>query len=493
MFILRIFLLLLCVASLSANLNTEGDINISKILFNEAINFAGTQRGLNMLYGSLDFNLRNSDSLYELSLRSDISLLDRIYLLKSAIDINNFTVVKLKDLYHQYFSLILRQNEDVNKNREILVFYDKLDNDLQNNRDLIYMRLEASSRLGDFNGNFSRILTNSFAMYSDDFKFFKWFLKEDKFFPSLFSKLKLKEDSFFDSDNVDYIFKNTELNDPNSVALFTFLKNKSKKLNGIQSAYLLRYKLLTPDEAYMFFKEDPPKTIGEYKMFYDLILDPEIRQEFITNYQNLSGTYFIDNKNSVAAFEDGILISFFSNIVDYSVDSSLGEEYFNKVYFKDKAPVYYENSLLSYKVIYSAYPYVSMIEVDYSDKKEIYTFALSSFKYEIFNNFSYNLDYVGINEFLMSNITEIFLPSILSLNPKRLSALSIKDSLIERKTCNHSDVVEVRNYSVGDLVSIYRKVNGSKKFNYVEIYDKGALKARRVILDDSFDIYHSIE
>ena len=133
----------------------------------------------------------------------------------------------------------------------------------------------------------------------------------------------------------------------------------------------------------MFFTENPPKTIGEYKMFYDLLADPEIKKEFLSYYQNLSGMYFMDDKNSAAVFNNGVLVGFFSKIVDYSSKLNKEEEYFNKVYFKNKAPVYYENSLFGYKVTYSIYPYVSMIEFDYSDKKEIYTFALNSFKYEI--------------------------------------------------------------------------------------------------------------
>ncbi|QMU99534.1 hypothetical protein F0310_03935 [Borrelia sp. A-FGy1] len=477
------------------NLNaalSKGDWDISKILLNEAKNFADTQRGMDMIYGSLDFNLNNSDALYELSLSDDILLLDRIYLLQSAMEINKFESVKTKDLYYQYFSLILRQNEDISKNREIIFLYDRLDNDLKNDRDLIYMRLEASSRLGEFDENFDRILTNSFAIYSDDFRFFKWFLKENKFFPSIFSKLKLKEDSFFDSDNIDYICKNVDLNESNSVALFSLLKNRSKKLNGVQSIYLLKYKLLTPDEACTFFKENPPKNIGEYKMFYDLLGDPEIRKEFISYYQNLSGMFFINDKNSAAVFDNGVLVGFFSKIVDYSSNCNKEDKFFNKVYFKNKAPVYYENSLLCYKVIYSTYPYVSMIEFDYSDKKEIYTFALNSFKYEIFSNFIYKFDYVGINEFLVSDILDIFLPSILNLKLNKVSLLSFKENLIEKQILNMGEVVEIRHYRFGNLNSIYKKVNRSRRFNYVEVYDGGNIKAKRVILDDSDDIYHDI-
>ncbi|UPA12431.1 hypothetical protein [Borrelia venezuelensis] len=490
--IMFLFFFLVSLNDLNASLNHR-DKDISDILFIEAKDFDGTQRGLDMLYGSLEFNLRNSDSLYELSLRNDISLLDKIYLLRSAIDINNFKFVKPRDLYYQYFSLILRQNEDIDKNREIITIYDKLYGDLQSDKDLIYMRLEASSKLGDFKGSFSKVLADSFAMYSDDLRFFKWFLKEDKFFPSLFGKLKLKEDSFFSSDNIDFIFRNTTLNEVNSVALFTFLKNKSEKLNGLQSTYLLKYRLLTPDEAYMFFKKAPPKMIGEYKMFYDLLRDPSIRDEFLSHYKDLTGMYFVDDKNNAAVFENGVLVSFFSKIVDYSMDLNLGEKYFNKVYFKDKVPVRYENALLGYKVNYSVYPYVNMIEIDYSDKKHVYTFALDSFRYEIFDNyFNYNFDYVGINEFLIANVPEIFLPSMLSLNSKRVSVLDIQKNLIEKKTFNNSDIIEVKNYSSGNLVSIYRKINGSEKFNYIEIYDKGVLKVKKVILDDSFDVYHNI-
>ena len=58
------------------------------------------------------------------------------------MDINKFESVKSRDLYYQYFSLILRQNKDISKNREIITLYDRLDNDLKNDRDLIYMRLK---------------------------------------------------------------------------------------------------------------------------------------------------------------------------------------------------------------------------------------------------------------------------------------------------------------------------------------------------------------
>ncbi|WKC58322.1 hypothetical protein [Borrelia sp. P9F1] len=484
---LKIFLLL-SLMNLNAVLS-EGDRDISKILLNEAKSFTGTQRGMDMVYGSLDFDLSNSDALYELSFRDDISLLDRIYLLKSALDINKFESLKIRDLYRQYFSLILRQNEDVSRNREIVALYDRLDSDLKSDKELIYMRLEASDRLGDFDENFNKILAASFSVYGDDFKFFKWFLKEDKFFPSLFSKLRLREDSFFDNDNIDYICRNAALDESNSVALFSLLKARSKKLNGVQSIYLLKYKLLTPDEAYVFFRASPPKTIDEYKMFYDLLADPEIRKEFLGHYQNLSGMYFVDGKNGAAVFENGALVSFFSKMVDYASELNKDDGYFNRVYFKDRSPVCYENSLFGYKVIYSIYPYVSVIEFDCFDKKEIYTFALNSFKYEIFNNFIYNVDYIGINGFLMTDVLEIFLPSILNLSLRKVSVSKFKENLIEKKILNKNEVVEVRHYGVGDLISVHRKVNGSRKFNYVEIYDGGVIKAKKVILDDSYDAF----
>ena len=37
------------------------------------------------------------------------------------------------------------------------------------------------------------------------------------------------------------------------------------------------------------------------------------------------------------------------------------------------------------------------------------------------------------------------------------------------------------------------KIKGYKKFNYFEIYDKGVLKAKKVILDDNFDVYHDVD
>ncbi|WP_024653264.1 hypothetical protein [Borrelia persica] len=492
MVVLKIVFLFLFFVNLNANLNKR-DEDISRILLRESKIFGDIQRSLDMLYSSLEFNLGNSDSLYELSLRNDISLLDRIYLLKTAINVNNFTFVKPRDLYLQYFSLILEQNEDISKNREIIDSYDKLDGDLQSDKDLIYMRLEASNRLKDFSGTFNKVLASAFAIYSDDVKFFKWFLKEDKFFPSLFAKLKLKDDSFFEVKNVDFIFKSTKLSEPNTVALFTFLKNKSKQINGVQGMYLLKYRLLTPDEAYGFFKGNPPSTLRDYKMFYELLGDPNIRKEFLNHYKNLSGVYCVDDKNNVAIFKDGVLVSFFSQIVNYASNLHLDKEYFNRVYFNDKIPVLYENVLLGYNVHYSVYPYVSMIEVNNPNKKTVYTFALNSFRYEIFDDFGYNFDYIGVNDFLITNVPDIFIPTMLNLSPRLVSSFNIRKSLISKKIFNDSDIVEVRNYSFGDLISIYRKMNDSRKFNYVEIYDKGVLKAKRVILDDSLDIYSNIK
>ncbi len=55
-------------------------------------------------------------------------------------------------------------------------------------------------------------------------------------------------------------------------------------------------------------------------------------------------------------------------------------------------------------------------------------------------------------------------------------------------------MVEIKNYVVGSLVSIYKKVNSSKKFNYIEIYEKNKLKIKKALLDDdSFESYYSFE
>ncbi|AOW95972.1 hypothetical protein [Borrelia miyamotoi] len=65
----------------------------------------------------------NSDSLYRVSLRDNILLLDRIYFLRFAIDIGSFIFVKLRGgVYYRYFSLILSQNDDINKMEKLLIF-----------------------------------------------------------------------------------------------------------------------------------------------------------------------------------------------------------------------------------------------------------------------------------------------------------------------------------------------------------------------------------
>ncbi|ATQ16808.2 hypothetical protein BmHG_00811 [Borrelia miyamotoi] len=79
-------------------------------------------RGFDILYSSLEFNLENSDSLYGFSLRDNVLLLDRIYFLRFAIDIGSFIFVKLRGLYYRYFSLILSQNDDINKMEKLLIF-----------------------------------------------------------------------------------------------------------------------------------------------------------------------------------------------------------------------------------------------------------------------------------------------------------------------------------------------------------------------------------
>ncbi|AOW95973.1 hypothetical protein AXH25_03940 [Borrelia miyamotoi] len=114
---------------------------------------------------------------------------------------------------------------------------------------------------------------------------------------------------------------------------------------------------------------------------------------------------------------------------DY-MDLNLDDKYFNRVYFKDKAPVCYENSLLGYRVNYSIYPYVSMIEISGSDKKYVYTLFVDSFCYEIFDSFNYNFDYIGINEFLIANFSRIFLSKNLNLNPIIRKLIVLKNSII---------------------------------------------------------------
>ncbi|AHH04605.1 hypothetical protein BmHG_00812 [Borrelia miyamotoi] len=112
------------------------------------------------------------------------------------------------------------------------------------------------------------------------------------------------------------------------------------------------------------------------------------------------------------------------------MDLNLDEQYFNRVYFKDKAPVCYENSLLGYRVNYSIYPYCSMIEISCSDKQYVYTFFVDPFCYEIFNIFNYNFDYMGINEFLIANFSRIFLSKSLNLNPIIRKLMILKNSII---------------------------------------------------------------
>lgn len=72
--------------------------------------------------------------------------------------------------------------------------------------------------------------------------------------------------------------------------------------------------------------------------------------------------------------------------------------------------------------------------------------------------------------------------------------MDIRSSLISKKKYFGSNLVEIKNYVVGSLVSIYKKVNGSKKFNYIEIYEKNKLKIKKALLDDdSFESYYSFE
>ncbi len=127
-----------------------------------------------MIYGSLDFNLA-SDSLYELALKEDIALIDRIYLLKEAININNFKATTLKEIYTCYFALLLRQNQNKNMYKEIITLYGNLNEELQIDKDLICMRLEASGRLESFGDDFKKILFKAFSLYGNDFYFLSGF------------------------------------------------------------------------------------------------------------------------------------------------------------------------------------------------------------------------------------------------------------------------------------------------------------------------------
>ncbi|WNY65305.1 hypothetical protein [Borreliella carolinensis] len=475
-------------------ISAKEDEDISNILFNESKNFSNLQKGNDLIYGSLDFNLLSSDSLYELSLKKNVSLANKIYLLKEAINVNNFKVATLKEVYTYYFALLLRQNENKSMYEEIIALYGNLNEELQIDKDLICMRLEASERLESFGDDFKKILFKAFSLYGNDFLFFKWFLKEDRFFFSIFNTIKSKEDFFFTPENINYIFRNSNFNYDNSVSLFSFLKDKIKEYNGIHCIYFLKYKLLDPAEAYRVFKKFPPETINEYKMFYDLLEDPDMKSKFLEDYKSLSGIYCIDNKNNVAILKDGVLVGIFSGIVDFDNKFSLNSKYFNKIYFKDKSPVYYENSLLGYKINYSVYPYVDMIEVQYPDKRDVYTFALHTFKCNLFNNLGCNFNNLGIRELFLLDIKDFFMPNALNVFFEKTSALDIRSSLISKKKYFGSNLVEIKNYVVGSLVSIYRKVNGSKKFNYIEIYEKNKLKIKKALLDDdSFESFYSFE
>ncbi|EEF82198.1 hypothetical protein [Borreliella valaisiana] len=493
MFYLKIGLILFISINLDA-ISVKEDEDISSILFNESKNFSNFQKGIDLIYGSLDFNLLASDSLYELALKEDVALIDKIYLLKEAIKINNFKTTTLKEIYTYYFALLLRQNENKNMYKEIITLYGNFNEELQIDKDLICMRLEASGRLENFGDDFKKILFKAFSLYGNDFLFFKWFLKEDRFFFSIFNTIKSKEDFFFTTENINYIFRNSDFNYDNSVSLFSFLKGKIKEYNGIHGIYFLKYKLLEPAEAYKIFKKFPPKTISEYKMFYDLLEDPDMKSKFLEDYKSLSGIYCIDNKNNIVILKDGVLVGIFSGIVDFGNKFSLNSKFLNKIYFKDKSPVYYENSLLGYKINYSVYPYVDMIEVQYSDKRDVYVFALHTFKFNLFNNLGYDLNNLGIRELFLINIEDFFLPTALNLFFEKISVLDIRSSLISKKKYLGSNLVEIKNYVFGSLVSIYRKVNGSKKFNYIEIYEKNKLKIKKTLLDDDcFESYYSFK
>ncbi|WKC79233.1 hypothetical protein QIA30_04545 [Borreliella turdi] len=493
MFYLKMGLILFISINLNAALIKE-DEDISRILFNESKNFSNFQKGSDLIYGSLDFNLLASDSLYELALKEDIALIDRIYLLKEAIKINNFKIIATKEIYTHYFALLLRQNNNEDMYKEIITLYGSLNEELQIDKDLICMRLEASGRLKSFGNDFKKVLFKAFSLYGNDFLFFKWFLKEDSFFFSIFNAIRSKEDFFFTTENINYIFRNSDFNYDNSVSLFSFLKGKIKEYNGIHGIYFLKYKLLDPVEAYRIFKKFPPETINEYKMFYDLLEDPEMKSKFLEDYKRLSGIYCIDNKNNIAILKDGILVGVFSGTADFGNKFSLNNRYFSKVYFKDKFPVYYENSLFGYKINYSVYPYVDMIEVQYPNKRDVYTFALHSFKFNLFNHLGYDFNNLGIRELFLINIKDFFPPTDLNLFFEKISVLDIRSSLISKKKYFGFNLVEIKNYVVGSLVSIYRKVNGSTRFNYIEIYEKGKLKIKKVLLDDDcFESYYSFE
>ncbi len=180
MFYLKMGFILFISINLYA-ISVKEDEDISSILFNESKNFSNLQKGNDLIYGSLDFNLLASDALYELSLKENVALTDKIYLLKEAININNFKAVTLKEVYTYYFSLLLRQNENKNMYEEIITLYRNLNEELQIDKDLICMRLEASGRLESFGDDFKKFYLRLF-LYMVMIFIFKWFLKEDRFF-----------------------------------------------------------------------------------------------------------------------------------------------------------------------------------------------------------------------------------------------------------------------------------------------------------------------
>ncbi len=89
--------------------------------------------------------------------------------------------------------------------------------------------------------------------------------------------------------------------------------------------------------------------------------------------------------------------------------------------------------MLGYKINYSVYPYVDMIEVQYPDKRDVYTFALHAFKCNLFNNLGYNFNSLGIKELFLINIKDFFLPTALNLFFEKISVLDIRSSLISKK------------------------------------------------------------
>ncbi len=61
--------------------------------------------------------------------------------------------------------------------KEIITLYENLNEELQIDKDLICMRLEASGRLENFGDDFKKILFKAFSLYGDDFLFFKLVFK----------------------------------------------------------------------------------------------------------------------------------------------------------------------------------------------------------------------------------------------------------------------------------------------------------------------------